>query len=490
MKNTQLTIEEKIEKIQNSENFEDLKTGWFPQSASTSYYFVSYCHKDYKPVFVDILGMQQYDSEISVWYDRELNIGHDWEKEAKMHIYDFDCLGVIFYISENSVESPAIFKEMQMSIDAGKPFIPIVLPVEQIRSKAGEYLSGAELFDILYPRLSEEDERYKLYHEMFGKNILYFKNTDSPQEKAERLKKSFTRLPLLEFEPISIMWDYGCDVVAVSNINVIEVDESEYGFFDENNQPLDVLSIGKCAFSNCRQLETITLPKTVKYIDEFAFYNCRKLKTVKLSEDSSLESISNSAFFNCQNLVNITLPNGVKNIGNNVFWDCKSLTSITIPAGVTSIGEFAFQGCRSLTSITIPTGVTNIGKAAFCNCISLASITIPIGVTNIDTFAFANCSSLVSIIIPTGVTNIGTFAFQSCISLVSITIPADVTNIDLFAFQGCFSLTSITFEGTTAEWCKLCKIDLSAEDIKKVHKYERIYTLGIDHEVTVTCADK
>ncbi len=445
MKNKQLTIEEKIEKIENSENFEDLKTGWLPQSASTSYYFVSYCHKDYKKVFIDILGMQQYDSEIAVWYDRELNVGRDWEKEAKTHIYDFDCLGVIFYISENSVESPAVFKEMQMAIDAGKPFIPILLPVENIRGRAGEYLSGAEIFDTLSPCISEDDEQYKLYHEMFDKNILYFKNTDSPQEKTERMKKSFTRQPLLEFE----LCEKGGVVVAVNNINTIEINEGDYRLLNENNQPMDIIIIGSCAFSNCRQLETIMLPKTVRYIGQFAFYNCKKLKTVKLSEDSQLKLIVDYAFANCSSLTSITIPNGVIWIGERAFSGCSSLTSITIPNGVTSIGKSAFSGCSSLTSIIIPNEVTSIGKSAFSGCTSLASITIPDGVTSIERGAFRGCSSL-----------------------ASITIPDSVTNIGEWAFRGCSSLTSIIFDGTTEEWRKISQDDL-----------------GIDHEVTVTCTD-
>ena len=471
MRNKQLTIEEKIEKIESSENFEDLKAGWFPKSASTSYYFVSYCHKDYKKVFIDILMMQQCDSEIAVWYDRELNAGLDWEKEAKTHIYDFDCLGVIFYISENSVQSPAVFKEMQMAMDAGKPFIPIVVPVENIRSKAGEYLSGAELFDILAPCISENDEKYKLYHEMFGKNILYFKNADSPQDKIERIKKSFTRQPLLELKtgPIDVtdLSKRGVIVVAINNINLMEVKEADYRFFDANNHPMDIFCIGKCAFSNCRQLETIILPKTVTDIEKFAFYNCKKLNNIKIPENSSLEYIGDSAFLNCENLKNITLPNGIKNIGAYAFRGCRNLTSITIPEGVTSIGEWTFASCRNLTSITIPEGVTSIGEWAFFSCRSLTSITIP-----------------------KGVNSIGEWAFYDCKSLTSITIPKGVKSIGKYAFDDCSSLTNIVFDGTRAEWRKIITLYEQNYCDEFGDEYEiPVSCFGHKHEISVICTD-
>ena len=450
MEDKQLTIPEKIEKIQTSKNFADMKTGWFPQSASTSYYFISYCHEDYKKVFVDILGMQQYDKELAVWYDRELSAGKDWEKEAKTHIYDYDCLGVIFYVSDNSVISPAIFKEMQMAMDANKPFISIVLPVENIRDKENNYLSGAKLFDITFPRLSKDDERYKLYHKMFDEKIIYSKITDSPEDKIEKMKKSFTRQPLLEFELYEyrknfyLEYEKGAKVVAINNINAIEVNESDYNFLNENKQAADVLCLGRCAFSNCRQLETVTIPKTVKTIDEFAFCNCKKLKAVILSKDSRLKSIGDHAFDDCNSLTSITIPNGITSIGEWAFRGCNSLTSMVIPNSVTSIGEAAFYWCSNLTSITIPRSVTSIGEWVFGGCSSLTSITIPNNVTSIGEAAFYWCSNLTSITIPNSVTSIGDEAFRWCSSLTSITIPNSVTSIGAWAFDNCESLTSIT----------------------------------------------
>lgn len=48
------------------------------------------------------------------------------------------------------------------------------------------------------------------------------------------------------------------------------------------------------------------------------------------------------AFTNYKNLTSITIPNGVTSIGEQAFSGCTSLTSVTIPNGVTSIGNNAF----------------------------------------------------------------------------------------------------------------------------------------------------
>ena len=85
--------------------------------------------------------------------------------------------------------------------------------------------------------------------------------------------------------------------------------------------------------------------------------------------DGNVKTIGKCAFSDCESLVSITLPKGVKTIGEYAFLYCMSLTSITIPKGVTEIGEWAFGNCSSLASITLPEGVTEIGEYAFYNCI-------------------------------------------------------------------------------------------------------------------------
>ena len=113
--------------------------------------------------------------------------------------------------------------------------------------------------------------------------------------------------------------------------------------------------------------------------------------------DEAVTSIGYCAFYQCANLASVTIPNQVTRIEAGAFFDCISLTSATIPDRVTEIGTGAFAGCISLASVAIGNSVTSIGEQAFIQCTSLTSITIPDGVTLIGNHAFYECSSLTSV---------------------------------------------------------------------------------------------
>ena len=232
------------------------------------------------------------------------------------------------------------------------------------------------------------------------------------------------------------------------------------------------------AFSNCKNLTSITIPNSVVKINSDAFEDCTSLESVSIP--NSVTSIGDAAFSGCITLANITIPNSVTEIDYSAFSGCTSLTAINvatgnqnyvsangvlynkdktaiicypagkkdknykIPDGVTEIGRIAFSGCASLTGITIPAGVTKISSSAFSGCASLASITIPNSVTQIDYMTFRGCASLTGITIQGSITSIGSSAFEGCTSLISITIPNSVTSIGDSAFRDCTSLTSIT----------------------------------------------
>ena len=202
-----------------------------------------------------------------------------------------------------------------------------------------------------------------------------------------------------------------------------------------------VTSIGKEAFSWCKNLRSITIPEGVTSIKNGAFYGCGALTSVTIPE--SVTSIGSSAFWDCFSLTSITIPEGVTSIEDNVFSMCGGLRSITIPEGVTSIGIYAFQGCSRLTNITIPKSVTSIGGSAFEGCSSLTSITIPEGVTSIGDSAFEACRGLTSISLPESVIKIGNYAFKSTALTGKFVIPSGVTKIGDGLFENCQKLTEV-----------------------------------------------
>ena len=140
---------------------------------------------------------------------------------------------------------------------------------------------------------------------------------------------------------------------------------------------------------------------------------------MSVSIPNSVISIGRHAFRNCRNLTSIVIPNSVLTIGSSAFSDCRSLTTFKIPNSITIVESYVFDGCSNMNSVSIPNSVTYIKYSAFRGCHSLTSINIPNSVTRIGGHAFAY-SGLTSIIIPNSVVDIDNSIFPDCDSLSEI----------------------------------------------------------------------
>ena len=256
-------------------------------------------------------------------------------------------------------------------------------------------------------------------------------------------------------------------------------------------------------FYNKSNIEKITMPETIKYIDTYAFYGTG-IKHIDLPEN--IETIYSDAFRNCANLESFTIPSKVTNLTMRTLANCTSLKSITIPENITTIGSSVLQDCSGLTEINYnatnississsnyitqgaglnSTGIivniganvkqipdylfnpysstttasylnnitkvnftedsvcTRIGGYAFKHCQKMTSINLPETITSIDGYAFDGCSGLTSITIPSKVTTINNYLFQNCSNLTTINLPSGVTSIGNYAFYGCKALPSV-----------------------------------------------
>ena len=79
-------------------------------------------------------------------------------------------------------------------------------------------------------------------------------------------------------------------------------------------------------------------------------------------------SIGAGAFATCENLETITIPDTVKKIGEEAFYGCGSLEAIMIPETVESIGAYAFDFCEALESVTIRRKEMSLGGEIFEGC--------------------------------------------------------------------------------------------------------------------------
>lgn len=175
------------------------------------------------------------------------------------------------------------------------------------------------------------------------------------------------------------------------------------------------VSIDDYAFESCNKLKNLEI-KGVTHIGRSAFHNCENLESVIFSED--VTDTGDYTFESCDNLKNIEIK-GATNIGHAAFYTCGNLTSVIISDGITNIGEYAFSRCKKLTSITLPNSLRKIGHNAF-SYTGISKITIPKDVERIEGYTFGWCTQLKSIIIQGNVTTFNAFAFYDCKNLKHI----------------------------------------------------------------------
>ncbi len=172
----------------------------------------------------------------------------------------------------------------------------------------------------------------------------------------------------------------------------------EYAFFYCSSWtsitiPNSVTSIGESAFEGTGYYDNDTnWENGVLYIDNHLIKAKSYIINSEYIINNSTKTIADCAFWNCYDLTSITIPNSVTSVGDNAFYYCRGLTSITIPDSVTSIGERAFEDCSGLTNATIGNGVTSIGTYAFSGCSSLTSIAIGKNTTEIGLWVFKDCN--------------------------------------------------------------------------------------------------
>ena len=141
---------------------------------------------------------------------------------------------------------------------------------------------------------------------------------------------------------------------------------SVFDSLEEITIPEGVETIGKQTFSGCKNLITVNLPASLKYIEANAFRRCSQLKEITTEGRIAIDGLA--------------------------FDECISLESVHAKA-ITAIGASAFSGCISLTEISF-INAEEIGRSAFKNCENLNKIVISAALKTVDAEAFGTCHNL------------------------------------------------------------------------------------------------
>ena len=116
------------------------------------------------------------------------------------------------------------------------------------------------------------------------------------------------------------------------------------------------------AFRDCR-IADLSLPRySLKFIGDRAFSG-NTFQRLELPQ--RLEYLGAAAFAFCRNpnLESVSIPGSVKRISTAAFSDC-SMETVILQEGVEEIGEEAFSGCDRLAEISFPASLRKIGKNA------------------------------------------------------------------------------------------------------------------------------
>lgn len=191
----------------------------------------------------------------------------------------------------------------------------------------------------------------------------------------------------------------------------------------------EINEIGDYLFYNS-DVESVTLPSTIKIIGEGAFNSCSNLNSVNCEE--GLQVIGKQAFAWCSELKAFTFPTSLQTIGEEGFART-GIEEVILPPNLTELGKNAFYTCPALKKVTMPNPVPNWNTGCFYACAALEEASLPEGTTMIPGQTFDFCTSLASAGIPSTVTEIGDAAFYET-AITEVTFPEELTKIGQMAF--------------------------------------------------------
>lgn len=135
----------------------------------------------------------------------------------------------------------------------------------------------------------------------------------------------------------------------------------------------------------------ITIPSSVNYMN-------RTFSVTGIGESAfgGSENYSGKYYYGKgSDVESISLPKTIRYISKNAFLNCISLTEINLPQTVSNVGDFAFAK-TSLLMIDL-SSVEEIGEYAFDQCTQLKSVIFGKELKSIGYQAFAYCSSLLEV---------------------------------------------------------------------------------------------
>ncbi|MBQ8409050.1 MAG: leucine-rich repeat protein [Clostridia bacterium] len=423
----------------------------------SNYVFISYSHRDYKTVYND-LAFFSYNTrkKVRFWYDEGLPAGNDWFAEAEKRLSDPNCVGVIFYLSENLLRSTAVLKEIEFVKRLKKPYFTITLDNQKFC--AADYLDetkDAELLTKVEPVFPRDDTSVS-----YGSNSSeIFEENSRVEAYDDEYENAFYRIQKIEqaFSVVEeVSSDFVCEEVS-DGLSLVEYRGFETEIYIPPRIGVKKIVEIKASFNNATN---IFIPETVRRILPVAIegmkveYDADDINTMSMAAiyDMWLGGIPAPAapLGLAKNLVGVEVdPSNpvfcskegilyersgkIVRFPSRLEWEDRFLEDVSV------IGNGAFCGYENPgAAMTLSESVTDIEDNAFALS-TINWITMENRVKKIGELAFAHCvfSEMVGVKMPlilsSGLESIGEFAFMYS-DMGFISIPEGVKEIPMGAF--------------------------------------------------------
>lgn len=334
-------------------------------TGKNKFVFISYSHKDADLVISDIAELKHHG--VALWYDVSIYYGENWDEKALGKIAEKNCVGLIVYVSKNSLCSKAVAEETATAVKEGKPVVPVHIGDMPLAAYGAESGSIPD----------------------FGDKTKYIARSAvaSNVDATEEIVKACLRFGAVAKSGIYDDFEY----------ELIE-DGARITLYNGTSETVTVPSricgkavteIGPNSFSGNVCIKKIILPETVKRVGGGAFSGVRNLKEINLPEN--INKLGQAAFRDCTSLECVSLPSGIKILEEAMFRGCISLKEAVVPFGVEELGEAVFNGCRSLKKAVIPDTVKKMTEGGFFGCGELENLTIPKDIKGLEKQSFETC---------------------------------------------------------------------------------------------------
>ena len=156
--------------------------------------------------------------------------------------------------------------------------------------------------------------------------------------------------------------------------------------------PASVTSLGAAAFYAATGLEEVVFEDGIQ-LQQIQNETFRGSSIQRCMLPVSVKTIGNSAFYECKQLESVTLPKGLNSIGNHAFRYCEKLNDVTLPGSLSAVLDWAFANCTAMENLTIEEGVSNISRDVF-QYSGMKNVVLPSTLDFIGVNLFYQCNQL------------------------------------------------------------------------------------------------